>query len=161
MTLNFGRRVVTLGALAGFLLGASVAEAQDLPGAQAKADQAHVVVYRVNRHRDPKMIKPSVFCDDKEVALMYSDRFLTINLPPGKHTVKSSNEKTSVTLDAQPGVTYYIEIAAVNGIFLRNTFGVKQVDANTALKDTARLKPADDKHVMDKAMVSIGAMPGK
>jgi len=155
------RRTASLCAVAGFLLGASLAAAQDPAGAAAKAGQAHVVVYRVNRHRDPTLVKPAIYCDEKEVALMYSDRFFTINLTPGKHTITSDDGSTSVSLDAQPGVTYYVVVVVVNGAWTRNRFSVAQVDTNTALTDLTRLKPADASHIKAPNMVSIGAIPGK
>jgi hypothetical protein len=152
-------RIVALCGVAGFLLGASVEAAQDPHGVETKTGPAHVVVYRPT-HRDPKMIKPSVYCDGKEVALMYSGRFFTIALSPGKHTIASSNEQTSVSLDAKSGVTYYVRVFAV-GKWVRNQFSVEQVDASTALNGIASLKPADDSHVMAPEIVSIGAIPGK
>ena len=158
---ELGRRTVWICGVASFLFGGTMAVAQDRPGVEAKTDQAHVVVYRTGLHRDPKMIKPSVYCDGKEVALMYSGLYFTVALSPGKHTITSSNEKSAVSLDAKPGATSYVRIAAVNGMFLRNTFGVEQVDAGTALKELARLKPADPSHVMAPEIVSISAISGK
>ena len=76
MTLS-GMKIVFLGGAAASLLLAAVALAQDRPGVGATAGQAHVVVYRTGRHRDPAMIKPSVYCDDKDVALMYAKHFFT------------------------------------------------------------------------------------
>ena len=144
-----------------FLFGIVVAAAQDRNGVESKADQAHVVVYRTGLHRDPKMLKPSVYCDDREVALMYAGRYFIVALSPGKHQIASSAEhKEPVSLDAKPGVTFYIRVTVVNGKFLRNTFAAEQVNANTALKEIAHLKPADPSHVMAPEIASISAIPG-
>jgi hypothetical protein len=153
-----GRIIVFLGSAAVSLFVAAVALAQDRPGVGATAGQAHVVVYRTGRHRDPTMIKPSVYCDDKDVALMYAKRFFTINLAPGKHRISSSDEHTVVSLDAESGVTYYVRLSVVRGLWINNTFKVEQVDASTAQKELAPLKPAETKHVNAPEIVSIEAI---
>jgi hypothetical protein len=160
MTLS-GMKIVFLGGAAASLLLAAVALAQDRPGVGATAGQAHVVVYRTGRHRDPAMIKPSVYCDDKDVALMYAKHFFTINLAPGKHRISSSDEHTVVSLDAESGATYYVRISVVRGKWVNNTFKVEQVDAATAQTELAPLKPAEPKHVNAPDIVSFGAIPGK
>jgi hypothetical protein len=156
--LRFVRTVVSILGVAGILISAAAMGAQVSPAAEAKTGQAHVVVYRVSRYRDPKIIKPSIYCDGKEVALMYSGRFFTINLAPGKHTITSSDEHTAVSLDAESGVTYYVRIAVVKGVWVNNTFSVQQIDSAEASKELERLKPADAKHVTNRDIVSIDAI---
>jgi hypothetical protein len=161
MMLGLSRRIVSLCGVAGFLFGIFVAAAQDRDGVEAKTDHAHVVVYRVVHGTGGYgPIKPSVYCDDKEVALMYSGRYFIVALSPGKHKISSSNKNKAVSLDAKPGVTLYVRVVSVNGVFVNNTFGVEQVDANTALKEIERLKPADPSHVLAPEIVSISAIPG-
>jgi hypothetical protein len=104
------------------------------------------------------MIKPSVYCDDKEVALMYAQRFFTINLSPGQHRISSSDEHTVVSLDAKAGVTYYVRVSVVRGFWINNTFKVEQVDTNTAHGELATLKPAEPIHVKAPEIVSTGAI---
>jgi hypothetical protein len=160
--LGLSRKIVSLCGAAGFFFCIFVVAAQDRDGAEAKTDLAHVVVYRTGLHRDPKIVKPSVYCGDEELALMYSGRYFTVALSPGKHEISSSNEhKAPVELDAKPGDTFYVRVAVVKGKWLNNTFAAEQVDANTALKEIAHLKPADPDHVVARDIVSLSPIPGK
>jgi hypothetical protein len=159
--LQFTTRVILALGIAGLPITAGAMAAQSSPATEAKTGQAHVVVYRVSRYRDPKIIKPSIYCDGKEVALMYSGRFFTVNLSPGKHTITSSDEHTSVSLDAESGATYYVRIAVVKGVWVNNTFSVHQVDRTEASPELARLTPADAKHVTNPDLVSIEAIPAQ
>jgi len=135
------------------------ADVQEHISAEAKAGQAYVVVYRVKYKpfhfkTGGIIIKPSVYCDDREVAYMYSGRYFTIALPAGKHTLSSSSQYKFVSLDAQPGATYYVQVALTNDDAIRPWFGVEQVDGDKALKELRRLKSADARHITQPEMVS-------
>jgi len=143
------------------LICVAAAWGQEHPASEANAVRAQVVVYRPGIHRDPKLLKPSVYYDDKEVALMYSGRYFTIAIPPGKHRISSSDEHSVVELDAKPGETYYVRIVVVNGAWIRNTFSVERRDASEATKDLADLRPADTSHIRAPDVVSVGTLPAK
>lgn len=134
------------------------ADAQDHPGLDPNAGQAHVVFYRAKdslRNRNP-----SVYCDDQEAALMHTGYYFTVALSPGKHTLASSSEYIAVTLDAEPGATYYIRLAlSKEGTLVRFRFGVEQVDSATALKEISKLKPAEASHITRRDTVSTAPIP--
>ena len=129
------------------------ADAQDRSSPQTPKDQAHVVVYRVARYVG-HLIKPSVYCDDQEAALMYSGRYFTVALSPGKHVIMSSDQYKFVSLDAEPGLTYYIRVAQSRSEGIRATFKVEQVDSTTASNELRRLKPAEASHITKRDIVS-------
>ncbi|MGA2739290.1 MAG: hypothetical protein ABSG65_17855 [Bryobacteraceae bacterium] len=140
-------------------------DAQESPNAEAQASQAYVVVYRVKYKpfhfkTGGIIIKPSVYCDDREVAFMYSGRYFTIAVPAGKHSLSSSSQYKFLSLKAQPGATYYVRIALTNDDAIRPWFGVEQVDADTALKELRHLKAADARHITKPEMVST-ALPAQ
>jgi hypothetical protein len=135
------------------------ADMQEHPNPEANIGQAYVVVYRVkykpfHLKTGGIIIKPSIYCDDREVAFMYSGRYFTIALPAGKHTLSSSSQYKFISLDAQPGATYYVQVALTNDDAIRPWFGVEQVDGDRALKELGRLKPADARHITQPEMVS-------
>jgi hypothetical protein len=142
----------------GLTLATSEALGQQVETGTGSTNQAHVVVYRTN-HDAGKWTKPSVYCDGKEVALMYRGRYFTITLSPGKHTITSSGERRTVSLDVRPAATYYLEVSTkvrdVSG------FGVEEIEAEKALKELARLHPADASHVSMPEIVSVSAIAGK
>jgi hypothetical protein len=111
-----------------------------------------VVVYRISSMVGV-LIKPSVYCDDQEVALMYSGRFFSVALSPGKHSITLGPGSKSVSLDAKPGGAYYVRIAP--------GFSIKEAAGASALKELKHLKPADAKHVVQPDIVSITGAAGK
>lgn len=130
------------------------ADATDHSSLDPKTGQAHVVVYRVGRLAG-KVIKPSVYLDDKEAAFMYNGRYFTVALSQGKHMIASTGQYTAITLDAEPGVTYYIRVAQTNENFFIPTFGVQQVDSDEALKELRRVKPAEASQIIRQDVVSV------
>jgi hypothetical protein len=79
---------------------------------------------------------------------MYGGRYFTVALSPGKHTLASDDQCTAVSVDAGPGLTYYIRVSLSNAEPMRATFKVEQVDGDTAAKDLRRLKPAEASHII-------------
>src|SRR5690242_1621353 len=132
-----GRWTISGCALASIVLSIPAVDAQKRTGADAKADQAHVFVYR--KGKTARAIKPSVYCDDKEVALMYNGHYFTLVLPPGKHTIASSKDTKTVSLDLQAGDTYYLKVGPAWSTGFRTLFGVEQVEAGKALKELGGL----------------------
>ncbi len=127
------------------------------PGHVAPQDRTvQVIVYRKGQYRG-SFVKPSVYCDDSEVALTYSGEYFTIALPPGKHSIASSDELTSVSLDAQAGSTYYVRI----GISKSGGFSVEQVDAPVALKELKDVKPAKPNHITKPDFTSASPLAKK
>jgi hypothetical protein len=126
------------------------ASAKGCKGEAAKADQASVVVYRVSSMVGA-LIKPSVYCDGQELALMYSGRFFSVPLSPGKHTIALGADAKSVSVDAKSGGTYYVRVAP--------GFSIQEVAETSALPELKHLKPADAKHVILPDMVSITTPP--
>jgi hypothetical protein len=134
------------------------AGAQEHPSIEAQGAQAHVVFYRVRRLMG-RFIKPAVYCDDQEAAFMYGGHYFTAALSPGKHSLASDDQYTSVSLDAEPGQTYYVRVALSKSEPMRATFKVEQVDNETAAKDLRRLKPAEASHITRRDMVSADLPP--
>ena len=140
-------------------------DVQEPPSAGAKTGQAYVVVYRVkfkpfHVKTGGVVIKPSIYCDDREVAFMYSGRYFTITVPAGKHTLSSSSQYKFLSLDAQPGATYYVKVQLTNDDQIRPWFGVEEVDRDKALDDLRRLKPADARNITKPEIVSTN-LPAK
>ena len=111
---ELSRRIVWNCGVATFLFGVSMAVAQDRTGVQVKTDQAHVVVYRTGLYRDPKMIKPSVYCGregsgvDVQRPLFSRSHFLL-----GSTRLRPVTRNRRWSLDARSGMTFYIRVAAV------------------------------------------------
>jgi hypothetical protein len=85
---------------------------------------------------------------------MYSGEFFTVNLAPGNHTISSSDEHTSVSLDAQPGARDYIRV----GLGKDGGFSVESVDSVMGLKELKSLKPAGAHHITQPDIVSTAPL---
>ena len=134
------------------------ADAPNAASAEPNSTPAHVVIYRVPRMRG-RLVKPSVYCDDQEAAFMYSGRYFTAALPPGKHSVASDDQYTSVSLNAEAGHTYYVRVSLARSEPMRATFKVEQVDGDTAATDLKRLKPAEASQITRRDIVSTDLPP--
>lgn len=95
------------------------------PEPQSKAEQGpasdkvNVYVYRERRFYGSGL-EPSVYCDGAQVARMDNGRFFVMQIPPGKHVIRSSDKKHEVSLDFKTGQTYYIRIDLHTGTWRGN-----------------------------------------
>ena len=129
-----------------------------LPCPAASSGQARVVVYREHRIRG-RFIKPSFYCDDAEAALIYPGEYFTIALTPGKHNLSSSDQYTSVPLDAEAGSTYYVKVSLSKSEPMRPTFKVELVDVDAARRDLQKAKPAQAGHISRNDIVTANLPP--
>jgi hypothetical protein len=123
------------------------------PCPAVQAGQAQVVVYRDPRMTG-KIIKPSFYCDDQEAALVYNGYYFTLSLSPGKHYLSSSDQYSSVPLDAASGATYYVKVSVTRGEALQAAFKAELVDTTEARKNFQKLKPARASHITRKDIVT-------
>jgi hypothetical protein len=136
-------------------VAAPSASAAAEPGS-ASAAPAHVVVYREHFHNCPQ-VKAPVFADGKEAASLENGRYLTLNLPPGKHligTTKAGYYGTqAIDLDLAPDKTYYIHFDFPSAWVC--TIDVTAVSATEALSVIAKTKPNDANRVKMPEIVSL------
>ena len=72
------------------------------------SSKAVVYVYRLKMGSGPPPNSPSVYCDEQELARLQNDRFFSFCLDAGKHSLRSTDEKSVLQLDVKAGQTYYI-----------------------------------------------------
>jgi hypothetical protein len=106
-----------------------------------------------------KAIKPPIYFDDQQVGYLYNGRYFTIALTAGKHRLTSDDEETAVTLDPQPGATYYVRVGLSKSWKWVAHFSVQQVEQAPASEALKKMKPADAKHVTKPSLVSTAAEP--
>lgn len=88
--------------------------------AEAKADlPAMVYIYRYKvlgmllEWRMRHEFKPSVYCDEQEIALMDEGRYFVIKLEPGRHSFRSADKRSGGWLTVKPGETYYLRFDSI------------------------------------------------
>ena len=120
-------------------------------GADVKAT---VYVYRNRFSSGPAPNSPSVFCDDHELARIQNGRYFSIRLEPGKHSFKSTDEKTVVDLDVKAGQTYYIR-GEVVPVKLKPRGKLVQMSLEQGGSEAHALKPIDSAMVKDSDRVVL------
>jgi hypothetical protein len=122
----------------------------------ASTEPAHVVVYREHYHNCPQ-VKAPVYADGKEAANLQNGRYLTLNLPPGKHVIGTSKVGyigvVAIDLDLAPGKTYYVHFDFPSAWVCK--IHVDQVDATEAMDVIAKTKPNDANRVQMPEIVSL------
>ncbi|HEY1208937.1 MAG TPA: hypothetical protein VGE85_06195 [Terracidiphilus sp.] len=123
---------------------------------EAGGATAHVVVFRKHYHNCPQ-VKAQVMIDGKEAADVQNGRYLTLNLPPGKHLIGTSKVgyygSQTEELDLAPGSTTYINYEFPSAWVC--TIEIQKTDAAEAQNALSKLKPNDANRVKIPEMVSL------
>lgn len=111
--------------------------------AAATPATATIVFYRL-REAYGALLKPSIFCDQKQVARMRNGRFFSITVPVGSHTITSTLPGSGSIIDAKPGEIYYIRLEISKPAMFHGGRGaVTQVEPGQGKFESAQLKPAE------------------
>ena len=101
--------------------------------------------------------KGRLFSDGDQIAFMEPGQFFTISLVPGHYTftanawaLKTPTGGAHLQLDAVAGEHYFVETGSRTVPF-PSYFSIKKVTCSQALKDNAKDKPLEPKHVSESA----------
>jgi hypothetical protein len=130
-----------------FMLGVAVAIGQEA-ARPAPESKANVYVYRYKQYMG-KGIRPSVFCDEKEVARIQSGRSFVMGLAPGKHSFRSSDKQSQVEVDLKPGQDYYIRVEIATG-FWKGHGRLILVMPEQGVAEFRQMKPVDKDMIKDR-----------
>ena len=61
-------------------------------------------------------VKPSVYCDNQEVARMQNGRYFALRLPPGEHQLRANDAQSGVSLQVKLGDIYFIRVELASGL---------------------------------------------
>jgi hypothetical protein len=123
------------------------------PGAEAKAV---VYVYRNRNSSGPPPNSPSVFCDEQELARLQNGRYFSIRLDAGKHSFRSTDEKSVADLDVKDGQAYYIRgEGEVVPVRLKPRGRLTVMSKEEGASEARTLKPADSGMVKDSLRVVL------
>jgi len=117
------------------------------------SSKAVVYVYRLQGGSGPPPNKPSVYCDEHELARLESGHYFSIRLDVGKHSCRSTDGQTVVRLDVKAGQTYYIrgEVVPVHG----PKGALYQVSSEQGASELRGLKPLSSGMVKDSSRVLL------
>jgi hypothetical protein len=76
---------------------------------QDKQATATIHIYRYKRYI-ASALKPSVYCDGKQVGRVRNGSVLTVHIPAGRHAFTSNDKNSGVDLDLSAGDEIYIRM---------------------------------------------------
>lgn len=129
--------------------------AQDAPN--ASTDKARVVVCRC-RQFEGGGSRPSIYCNETDVARVQAGRYVALGLAPGKYSFRSVAQQSQIELDLKPGQEYYIRLDIVVG----ELFGhvrLTLVQPEQGIGEVKQMKPADAGMVKDKRFLAADFVP--
>jgi hypothetical protein len=117
------------------------------------SSKAVVYVYR-HQHGSGPPNKPSVYCDEHELARLESGHYFSIRLDVGKHSCRSTDGQSVVELDVKAGQTYYIrgEVVPVGG---KPRGALTKMSPEQGASEARKLKPLPSGMVKDPNRVLL------
>jgi len=129
--------------------------AQEPP--KPSAENVRVNVYRYKQYMG-KGLRPSIFCDEKDVARLQSGRYVVLALAPGKHTFRSNDKQSQIDLDLKAGQEYYIRIDIATGMW-KGHGRLTLVLAEQGAGELKQMKPVDAGMIKDKEFLAADFQP--
>lgn len=132
-----------------------IAEEQSTP----PSDKALVYVYRYKQFTG-SALKPSIYCDEKDVVRVQNGRYVALALTPGKHNFRSNDKQAQIELDLKAGQTYYVRIDLATGMW-KGHGRLTLVQPEQGKGELAQMKPADAGMIKDKEFLASDFVPAK
>jgi Protein of unknown function (DUF2846) len=119
------------------------------PEALAPDNTATVYFYRL-RNAYAAVLKPSVYCDNNQVARMRNGRFVVYKVAAGEHTFTSTFAGSGVETTLKPGDVYYIRIDMSRPSLIHNARGqLTVVMPDQGKFEVSQLEPAEIEDMKD------------
>jgi hypothetical protein len=150
------RRISTL-ITSAILLLPFVLAAQDAP--RPSGDKARVVFYRYKQYAGSG-IRPSIFCNEKDVARIQNGRYVALELSAGKYAFRSNDKQSEIDLDLKAGQDYYIRLDIAVGMW-KGHGRLTLVMPEQGLGEAKQMKPADKGMIKDKEFLASDFVPLK
>lgn len=99
-------------------------------------------------------VKPSVYCDEIQLARMDNGRFFVARLVPGKHTFRSNDKQSGIEMDVKGGQTYYIRVEIIDG-FLKQYGRLVLMAGEQGAYEVKKLKPSGPENIKDRSTVLV------
>jgi len=131
--------------------------AQESP--KPSGDNVRVNVYRYKQFVG-KGLRPSIYCDDKDVARLQSGRYVVLALTPGTHALRSNDKQSQIQLDLKAGQEYYIRLDIATG-FWKGHGRLTMVLPEQGAGEVKQMKPVDAGMIKDKEFLAADFEPTK
>jgi len=103
-------------------------------------------------------IRPSLFCDDKDIARLQSGRYVVLALEPGKHIFRSNDAQSRIEIDLKRDQIYYIRLDIAPGV-LKGHGRLNLMLPEQGKPELEQLKPIDKDMVKDPTSLAVDFKP--
>jgi hypothetical protein len=121
--------------------------------------KARINVYRYKQYVGSG-IRPSIYCDEHDVARVQNGRYVVLALTPGEHTLRSNDKQSEIVLTVKPDQEYYIRIDIVAGMW-KGHGRLTLVLPEQGVGELKQMKPADDDMLKERELVAGDFIPTK
>ena len=102
------------------------------------SQEATVFIYRPGKYGG-RVLEPSVFVNQTEVARMDNGRYFALRLKPGKYTIRLTDDEKGYTIDVSQSETYFFRIGVDWGMF-KGHGTIAPEDRDRAVEEIKNLK---------------------
>jgi hypothetical protein len=128
----------------------AVAVVAAAPAVAADA-KARVYVYRYKQYAGSG-IRPSIFCDEKDIARIQNGHGVVMGLTPGKHTFRSNDKQSQIEVDLKPGQECYIRLEIAVGMW-KGHGRLTMIMPEQGIGEFKQMKPADPGMIKDGSLL--------
>lgn len=115
-------------------------------------DKVRVNVYRYKQYLG-KGLRPSIYCDGKDVSRLQDGRYVVLLLTQGDHTFRSNDKQSQIGLNLKPGQPYYIRIDIAVGMW-KGHGRLTLVQPEQGAAELKEMKPVDSGMIKDRELVA-------
>ena len=107
-----------------------------------------------------KALRPSIYCDAKDVVRLQNGRYVALALAPGKHAFRSNDKQSQIDLDLKAGQEYYIRIDIATGMW-KGHGRLTLVQPEQGAGELKQMKAVDAGMINDKEFLAADFEPTK
>ena len=126
---------------------ATAAAASPAPAATDTSDKVTVYIYRYKRFTG-SALEPSIYVDEKKVAVMDNGRYFKVLVAPGKHTFQSNDKQSGMEIDLKSGEEYYLRVDIAAG-FWKGHGQLTMIQKEQGAFEIKKLKPMGKEKIKD------------
>ncbi len=147
---RFSRFFLT--AFAGLVILSAGATVNAQEASHPSGEKVRVNVYRYKQYLG-KGLRPSIYCDEKDISRLQDGRYVVLLLTEGDHTFRSNDKQSQIGLNLKPGQQYYIRIDIAVGMW-KGHGRLTLVQPEQGAAELKEMKPVDSGMIKDRELIA-------
>jgi hypothetical protein len=120
--------------------------------AHPDGEKVRVNVYRYKQYFG-KGLRPSIYCDEKDISRLQDGRYVVLLLTEGNHTFRSNDKQSQVELNLKPGQQYYIRVDIAAGMW-KGHGRLTLVQPEQGVAELREMRPVDSGMIKDREVIT-------